>query len=84
MTTQELRDRITIQRTGYGTYKVTIVYRGETFSCTSHNSLAYDRITGYAYDVPDKAVKDFYTYKGALQALWDECKQRNELGEYTY
>ena len=84
MTTQELRDRITIQRTGYGTYKTTIEYRDKFYSCTTHNSLAFDRIRGYAYDVPDKAVKDFYTYKGALQALWDECKQRNGLGEYAY
>ena len=79
MNTEELRRRITIQWKGYGTYKVTIEYRRETYSCTSHNSLAYDRITGYAYDVPDRAVKDFYTYKGALITLWDECKHANGL-----
>ena len=79
MTTQELRGRITIQWKGYGTYKVTIEYRGKFYSCTSHNSLAYDRITGYADEVPDRAVYDFYTYKGALQALFDECKRANDL-----
>ena len=79
MTTQELRDRITIQWKGYGTYKVTIEYCGKSYSCTSHNSLAYDRITGYADEVPDRAVRDFYTYKGALQALFDECKRANDL-----
>ena len=79
MTTQELRSRITVRWKGYGTYKVTIEYRGKFYSCTSHNSLAYDRITGYAYEVPDRAVKDSYTYKGALQALFDECKRANDL-----
>ena len=79
MTTQELKDRITIKKKGYGTYQVTIEYRGKIYSCTSHDSLAYDRIQGYAYDVPDRAVKDFYTYKGALQALYDQCKRANYL-----
>ncbi len=79
MTTQELRDRITIQRYGYGTYKVTIKYRGRCYSCISHDSLAYDRITGYADEVPDRAVRDFYTYKGALRALYDRCKRANGL-----
>jgi hypothetical protein len=79
MTTQELRGRITIQWKGYGTYKVTIEYRGKFYSCTTHDSLAYDRITGYAYEVPDMAVKGSYTYKGALQALFDECKRANYL-----
>lgn len=79
MTTQELRGRITIQWKGYGTYKVTIEYRGKCYSCTSHNSLAYDRIKGYADEVPDRALKDFYTYKGALLALYDECKRANNL-----
>ena len=79
MTTQELRDRITIKWKGYGSYKVTIEYRGKIYSCTSHNSLAYDRIRGYVDDVPDRVVRDFYTYKGALQSLYDECKRANDL-----
>lgn len=83
MTTEELRRRITIQRKAFGTYEITIEYRGKFYSCTSHNSLAYDRI-GYAADVPDRAVYDFYTYRGALQELYDECKQHNRLGEYAY
>jgi hypothetical protein len=79
MNTKELRRHITIQWKGYGSYKVTIEYRGRFYSCTSHNSLAYDIITGYADDVPDRAVRDFYTYKGALQSLYDECKRANGL-----
>lgn len=79
MTAQELSNRITLHRSGYGSYKVTIEYRGKKYTCHSNNSLAYDRITWYAYDVPDRAVKDFYTYKGALKALWNECKRANGL-----
>ena len=79
MTTKELRERITIQWKGHGSYKVSITYKGKVYSCTSHNSMAYDRIRGYADEVPDRAVHDFYTYKGALQALYDECKRANEL-----
>ena len=63
MSKDELRSRITIRWKGYGTYKVTIEYRGKLYSCTSHNSLAYDRIDE----------------KGALQAFWDECKRANDL-----
>ena len=79
MNTQKLKDRITVQPIGYGTYKVKIMYRGKCYSYTSHNSFAYDRITGYADDVSDKTIKDFYTYKGALQALYNECKRINRL-----
>lgn len=79
MNTEELRRHITIQWKGYGSYKVIIKYRGKFYYCTSHNSLAYDRITGYADEVPDRAVRNFYTYKGALQALYDECKRANNF-----
>ena len=79
MNAQELRDRITIQLSGYCCYKVTIKYRGKEYTCHSINSLAYDRIRGYADEVPDRAVRDFYTYKGALKSLYDECKRANGL-----
>lgn len=79
MKTQELKNRIKINKIGYGTYRVVIEYRGKIYSCTSHNSLAYDRITGYADEIPDRAEKGFYTYKGALLALYNECKQANDL-----
>lgn len=79
MNTEKLRRRISIRWKGYGTYRITIEYRGKTYSCTSHNSLAYDRIRGYADSVSDRTVRDFYTFKGALKALWDECKRANGL-----
>lgn len=77
MNKYELRSRITIRWKGYSAYKVTIEYRGKFYSCTSHNSLAYDRIG--CENVSDKSVYGLYTYKGALQTLWDECKRKNNL-----
>ena len=79
MSKDELKSRITIRWKGYGNYKVMIEYRGKFYYCTSHNSLAYDRIRGYSDNVSDRSVRDSYTYKGALQALWDECKRNNNL-----
>lgn len=79
MTTQELRERISIEWRGYGSYRITIDFRGKMYSCTSHNSLAYDRINGHAHEVSDREEQGYYTYKGALQALYDECKRANGL-----
>lgn len=78
MNTEELRRHITIQWKGYGTYKVTIEYRGETYSCTSHNSLAYDRINN-ADTYIDGVSAYGYTYKQALLSFYDECKRANNL-----
>lgn len=78
MNTQDLRDRITIQWKGYGTYRVTIEYRGKLYFCTSHNSLAYDRINNN--DIFDNRVSSYgYTYREALSALYNECKRANGL-----
>lgn len=77
MNTEELRRRITIQWKGYGSYKVTIEYRGKSYSCTSHNSLAYDRINTNSVDYRITCYS--YTYKGALQALYNECKRCNGI-----
>lgn len=83
MTTKQLRDNVAVQWYGYGTYLVKIKYRGEVYSCTSYNSLAFDRIRysgGYA---PNTEI-GFYTYKAAFKAFFDECKRKNGLGEYMY
>lgn len=78
MNTKELRRRITIQWKGCGNYKVAIEYRGEFYSCTSHNSLAYDRIKNC--DVYSDKVEVYgYTYKQALLSFYDECKRANDL-----
>lgn len=77
MTTRELRDRTRVEWCGYGLYKVTIMYRGREYRCHSNNSLAYDRI-----DDPDHSerwVSGGYTNKGAWQALYNECKIKNNI-----
>ena len=78
MTTEELRFKLHIAWKGYGTYRVTINYRGKYYHCLSHNSLAYDRLNCTDI-VSDRTVKHFYTYRGALDALYKECKQKNDL-----
>lgn len=83
MTTKQLESRISTRWGCYGTHETTIEYRGKRYTCRTNNTLATDRISGYADEVSDKTVKGFYTYKGALKALWDECKRVNQLGEYN-
>lgn len=77
MTTQDLIGRVTIQWKGYGSYNVTIEYRGKFYYCTSHNSLAYDRIKNSA--VEDRVEAYGYTYKQAFRSFYNECKRANNL-----
>ena len=75
MTTSELSQRIIADRThSYGHYKVTIQYRGKQYSCTSTDSMAYDR---YLYKPISK--RGVYTQRDALKSLWNECKRKNNL-----
>lgn len=83
MTTEELKYSLRVKPLGYGSYKVTIEYRNKKYTCLSHNSLAYDRINSNDW-VGDKEVHCTYTKKQALQALYDECKQKNNIGQYSY
>lgn len=78
MTTRELRDRITIQKTGYGHWKVTIEYRGRRYSCTTTNSLAVDDTQLEEWE-RRKNTCGYSTCKQAYQALYDECKRANDL-----
>lgn len=71
MTEKEYKERMEIKWKGYGTYGITIHYRRKTYSCTSHNSLAYDAC--------DSERTPFYTSKQAYQSFWDECKRKNNL-----
>lgn len=73
MTTQELLSKIDVRKTiGYGSYKVTIEYRGKKYTCISNDSVAYDRHL-------DDDAKRGYTMKDALKAFYNECKRRNNL-----
>lgn len=79
MTLKELKNKVTVTRWhGYGQYKVRIIYRGKEYFCHSNNSMAFDR----AID-PEKS-DGYYTTKQAWQAFYDECKQKNHLGEFSY
>lgn len=72
MTEKELKSRMEVRWRGYGTYGISILYRGKWYSCISHNSLAYDMLDEY------ESV-GYYTSKQAYQALWDECCRTNNL-----
>jgi len=81
MTLKELKQKVTVRRDkGFSLYKVTIIYHGKEYTCTSNNSLAWDRLDDDNYR--DNEVSGFYTNKGAYQAFYDECKRKNNLGEY--
>ena len=71
MTEQQLKERVDVHHTNsYGVYKVTIVYRGKKYHCSSHNCFAYDGLDTGAYG---------RTSKQAYQAFYNECKEKNNL-----
>lgn len=72
MNEKELKARVAVLWKGYGTYQVTIKYRRQLYTCVSHNSLAYD-------DLDRHENNSYYTSKQAYRALYDECKQKNNL-----
>jgi hypothetical protein len=84
MKTRELQDRVRFIKTGYGTFKVTIEYKGQEYSCTTHNTLAIDRINGSDDWGSDLEIHCGYTLKQAYMALWDECKRANDIGVQHY
>ena len=72
MKTQELAQRIFADKTSYyGHYKVTIIFRGKSYTCISTDSIAYDR---YNDEDAKKGVQ-----KDALKSFWNECKRKNNL-----
>lgn len=66
------------QIVGYGHYKVTFVYKGKEISCITTNTLALDRINSQDIYTPNME-RYTYTEKQALQALYNECKEKNNL-----
>jgi hypothetical protein len=75
MTTAQLLQRIDARKAmGYGSYKVTIEFRGKKYTCISNDSLAYDRHLD-----DDAKGKGIYTQKDALKSFWNECKRKNNL-----
>jgi len=66
-----------------GHFRISCRYYGKDYSCTSTNTLAYDRIKDEGY-VPDRTSRFGYTLKQAWKALYDECLRQNTLGFYKY
>ena len=83
MTIQEINNKMKLKWIGYGTYRVTINYRNKEYSCTTHNTLATDRIKD-RYEIPERKKDNWYTYGEAVRALWEECKQKNGIGIEKY
>jgi hypothetical protein len=73
----QLERKISFFFSGYGHNKVTIIYRGKEYKCTSSNTQATDRIK----DDNEGINKDCYytTKKQAYLSLYNECKRANNL-----
>ena len=81
MTYEQLQSRIlSIHKTGSGHWRVAIEYRGEVYYGTTTNSMAIDRF--HNEDVSDNTSRYGYTAKQCLQALYNDVKRANNLGEY--
>lgn len=83
MTLKQLEERVRVKiANGYCSYEVTINYRGKEYKCHSNNSLAWDRQS--CDDVHPQITLFSYTLKGALNSFYEECKRKNNIGEYKY
>lgn len=83
-TTKELESKVRdLGFSGYGHHKIEIIWHGKSYTFTTTNMPATDRLTEKNH-ISDRASDGMYTYKGALQALYDEGKRKNNLGEYSY
>ena len=78
MTLEQLQNRIDFSWVGYGTYEVTMQYRGKTLWAITHDTLAIDRINSDDC-TPPRQVVGYYTLKGAYQALYNQIKRNNDL-----
>lgn len=68
MKTTRLQEMMRIESVGYGSYRVSILRRGERIRYISHDSLAWDRLNE---DIPDRAHGvDGLTYKQALMRFY--------------
>ena len=77
MTTEELKERVRdVGFVSYGHHKIEIEYRGKSYTCITTNMPATDRLRS---DLEERKVCGFYTLKGALMALYRECKRKNGL-----
>lgn len=82
MTLDQLRAQVREEWCGYGTHKVFIIWHGKEYSCLTHNTLATDRLR-HRDERDSRCVEGGGTEKQAYVALWEECKRKNRLGEYS-
>lgn len=78
MKTRDLENKIYVGVCLSGQFMIRIEYRGKTYSCKSNNTLAYDRCKG-SDNFCLTSHRYGYTYRQALQAMFDECKMKNNL-----
>lgn len=65
-----------ITMVGYGSFKISAMYRGREISATTTNTSAIDRIN--CDDVSERAVRNGYTMKQAHEVLYSEIRRSNK------
>lgn len=80
-TLEQLKEIVKVTWIGYGTLRVEITYNGKKYSCNTHNTLATDRLKDDDY-IRDRSL--YGSKKQAYLALYEECKQKNNIGKYRY
>lgn len=74
---KQLKKKVFFFFSGYGHQKVTIIYKGKEYKCTSTNTQATDRIGS---DNEGNDNNSYYkTKKQAYLSLYNECKRANNL-----
>lgn len=76
-TLNQLQKNVSFFFSGYGHNKISIIYRGKEYRCTSSNTIATDRIK----DDNEGINNDTYykTKKQAFLSLYNEVKAANNL-----
>jgi hypothetical protein len=73
LTLNQLKRRVSFGFSGYGHQKVSIIFRGKEYFCTSTNTTATDRIGS------TNPENYWQTEKQAYLSLYNECKRANNL-----
>jgi len=69
------------QKTGYGHFRVSVDFEGETISTTTTNTLAIDAAFDDCYDDVDNAGRYYESRKEAQESLVSEILAANEFDE---
>lgn len=73
----QLERKVAFFSAGYGHQKISIIYRGKEYKCTSTNTIATDRIKDDNEGVDKNAY--YTTKKAAYLSLYNEVKRANNL-----